>query len=135
MACIFCDIVKKKIAANIIYESNTICCFLDIDPINEGHVLIIPKQHYLDIDEIPDSILFDITALSKNIVAAIKRKYVPDGYSIMQNGGDFNDIGHYHLHVFPRYSGDGFGWTSGKNIFECNESVSEEIKKLLIAIS
>jgi len=131
MSCVFCDIAEKKIEANIIFENDNICCFLDSDPINEGHILIIPKQHYLDADEIPDLILFEIMALSKKLVKMIKVKYSPDGYSIMQNGGIFNDIGHYHLHIFPRYKDDGFGWTFSDNIFNCTKELSREIKNLL----
>jgi len=132
MSCIFCDVATKKINANIVFENDNICCFLDIDPINEGHVLIIPKQHYLDADEIPDFILFEIMALSAKLVRVIKSKYAPDGYSIMQNGGIFNDVGHYHLHVFPRYKDDGFGWTFSDNRFECNEILAQEITELLM---
>lgn len=75
---------------------------------NKGHVLIIPKKHYLDDDEIPTEILLAMMELSKKIVRVIKEIYFPDGYSIMENGGEFNDIGHYHMHIFPRYREDGF---------------------------
>ena len=53
MDCIFCKIVKGELPSNLIYEDDLIMCFLTTEPINEGHVLIIPKNHYLDIDEIP----------------------------------------------------------------------------------
>jgi len=130
--CIFCDVAKKKIDANIVYESNDICCLLDIDPINEGHMLIIPKQHFLDADEVPDSILAEIMLLSKKLIKVLKLKYPLDGYSVMQNGGVFNDVGHYHFHVFPRYKGDGFGWTYGDNKSKANEVIAQEIKDLLL---
>ena len=52
MNCVFCKIVNGEILSNLIYEDESIMCFLDIEPINEGHVLIIPKNHYLDADEI-----------------------------------------------------------------------------------
>lgn len=131
MSCVFCDIVNKKRNANIVFKNENIICFLDNEPINEGHILIIPKEHYLDIDEIPNHILFEIMDLSKKCVDVIKAKYLPDGYSIMQNGGIFNDVGHYHLHIFPRYKGDGFGWTFGGGVYEHNNGLSEELKQLL----
>ncbi|MGL4874783.1 MAG: HIT family protein [Clostridium sp.] len=131
MDCIFCKIVKGELPANIIYEDESIMCFLDIYPFNEGHVLIIPKNHYLDADEIPDEILASMMVLSKKVVKSIKDKYSPNGYSIMQNGGIFNDIGHYHMHVFPRYKGDGFGWTFGNEKHNFSQDIASELKDMV----
>ena len=78
-------------------------------------------------DEIPDELLAHLMSVSKKIVAALKKTYHADGYSIMQNGGKFNDIGHYHLHIFPRYENDGFGWTYGDE----PKAVSSEIAKTI----
>lgn len=100
---------------------------MDMDPINEGHVLLVPKLHYLDVDEIPDEVLVHLMLVSKKIVAALKEIYQPDGYSIMQNGGAFNDVGHYHMHIFPRYREDGFGWTYGSE----EKKVSARIAKVI----
>lgn len=131
MDCIFCKIVDGEIPSNLIYQDELMMCFLDIDPINEGHILIIPKNHYLDADEIPNEILLTMMALSKKIVRAIKEKYSPDGYSIMQNGGEFNDIGHYHMHIFPRYKGDGFGWTFSDTKHDVSQGLANELKEIL----
>lgn len=87
--------------------------FMDMEPINEGHVLLVLKEHYLDVNEIPDELLAHLMIVSKKIVTALKEIYRPNGYSIMQNGRGFNDVGHDHLHIFPRYAGDGLGWTYG----------------------
>ena len=84
--CVFCDIVSKKLKSYIVYENDKIIAFLDNDPINEGHILLIPKNHYLDIDEIPDDVLNEIILVSKKLVNALKKVYKLDGYSIMQNG-------------------------------------------------
>lgn len=131
MDCIFCKIVDGKIPANLIYQDELLICLLDIDPINEGHVLIIPKTHYLDADEIPEEILLSIITLSKRIVKTIKKRYSPDGYSIMQNGGEFNDIGHYHMHVFPRYKNDGFGWTFSGIKHNVSQGIANELRAVL----
>ncbi len=131
MDCIFCKIVKGELPSNLVYEDDLIMCFLTIQPINEGHVLIIPKNHYLDTDEIPTEVVTSIMVLSKKIVKVIKKKYSPDGYSIMQNGGEFNDIGHYHMHVFPRYKGDGFGWTFSDKKHDFSQEIAKELKERL----
>ena len=104
---------------------------MDYAPINEGHILIIPKEHMPDIDEIPDKVLYSLLDLSKRIVSALKKTYSPEGYTIMQNGGEFNDLGHYHLHVFPRYKNDGFGWTDSGKQYDCSMEVALKIKENL----
>lgn len=131
MDCIFCKIVKGELPVNLIYEDESIMCFLTIEPINEGHVLIIPKNHYLDADEIPTEIIVSIMELSKKMVRVIKEKYSPDGYSIMQNGGAFNDIGHYHMHIFPRCKGDGFGWIFSDSKHDFSQGIADELKEML----
>ncbi|MEK6263396.1 MAG: HIT family protein [Clostridium sp.] len=131
MDCIFCKIVKGELPSNLVFEDDLIMCFLTIVPINEGHVLIIPKNHYLDTDEIPTEVVTSMMVLSKRIVKVIKEKYSPDGYSIMQNGGEFNDIGHYHMHVFPRYKGDGFGWTFSDKKYVFSQEIAKELKEML----
>lgn len=127
MDCIFCH--KEKIVTDIVYEDETVMAFMDMDPVNEGHVLLVPKNHYLDADEIPDQEFSHLMIVSKRIVAAIKSVFDPDGYSIMQNGGLFNDVGHYHLHIFPRYRDDGFGWTYGDGIQNGHTEIPEKIKE------
>lgn len=129
--CIFCEIADHKTEARVIYENDDIMAFLDSNPINEGHVLIIPKKHYLDADEMPDELLLEVITISKRIVSAIKKAYKPSGYSIMQNGGQFNDIGHYHMHVFPRYQNDGFGWTDSGEKYDSSEEVAAKIRENL----
>lgn len=131
MDCIFCEIAKGNVIANMIYQDNLISCFLDSDPINEGHVLIIPNQHYSDIDEVSEEVLLDIISLARRIVTALKEKYAPNGYSIMQNGGDFCDFGHYHMHVFPRYKNDAFAWSFSDDSANYSMAIANEIKDLL----
>ena len=126
--CTFCQIANHEIEVNIVYENENVIAFLDHDPINEGHTLIIPKKHFLDADEMPNELLYEIMDVSKRIVSAIKKVYGPDGYSIMQNGGEFNDIGHYHMHVFPRYQNDGFGWTDSGKEYALSAEVAAKIK-------
>ena len=129
--CVFCDIANKKIETSVVYENNNVMAFLDYEPINEGHILLIPKKHYLDVDELPVELLKELMETSQKLVTAVKKVYQPEGYSIMQNGGAFNDVGHYHLHIFPRYSGDGFGWTDSGKQFEHSQNVADTIVEAL----
>ena len=131
MECPFCKIIEKKQEAYIIYESENIIAFLDIDPINEGHILVIPKVHESSIDNMPIHMLTEIMELFQKIVPALKELYNIDGYSIMQNGDDFCDFGHGHFHIFPRYKNDGFGWKYPEGTFEYSAKVAEKIRRLL----
>ena len=63
MECIFCH--KEKLVTDIVYEDDMVMAFMDMDPINEGHVLLVPKNHYLDVDEMPDEILTHLMLVSK----------------------------------------------------------------------
>lgn len=123
--CVFCD--RNKITTDFVYEDDLVMAFMDSEPINEGHILIIPKEHYLDADEIPDEVLARIMIISKKILSVLKEIYKPNGYCIMQNGGEFNDIGHFHLHIFPRYRGDGFTWIYGNE----SKTVNKETAKII----
>ena len=104
MSCLGCKLANNIMETNVVYEDDLITCILDIDPLNEGHTLILPKRHYKDL-------MNAAVIISK----ALKEIYQPDGISTIQNGGEFNDLDHYHMHVFPRYTNDGFGWVEPIN--------------------
>lgn len=102
MACRFCELIRTD--EKTWYKDQWISVFFDIDPIAKGHILIVPNQHFLDIDELPSAVLHRVFQCSQAYVKLLKEKMSPKGYAIMQNGGEFNDIGHFHLHVFPRFN-------------------------------
>lgn len=129
--CAFCNIIKKQADAYVIFESENIIAFLDIAPIHEGHVLIVPKIHESTIQKIPVNVLTEIMELAQKVVAALEEIYDMDGYSIMQNGGQFCEFGHFHVHIFPRYRNDGFGWNYPQGSFEFSDDVAEKIRKAL----
>ncbi len=131
MQCVFCKIANKKIPVHTLYEDDAVMAFLDSDPIQEGHVLIIPKAHFLDVDELPEALLGRIMRLSQRVVTSLKKAYAPDGYSILQNGGACNDIGHYHLHIFPRHEKDGFGWNYPVQNCRADASVADKLSRFL----
>lgn len=129
--CVFCEIIKKQSPAHIVYEDSKLITFLDIEPIHEGHVLIVPKIHVDSIDKIPEDTLTDIMSVAKRMVVALKEVYGNEGYSIMQNGGKYCDFGHAHFHVFPRYDKDGFGWTYPEEASEYSSEIAKRIREKL----
>ena len=106
--CIFCKIVKGEIPCFKILEDDRVLSFADVNPINAGHTLIIPKRHAENIWEIDREDLTAIHQASLKIAKAMKTSLDPDGIAILQlNGKAVNQVVmHYHLHLIPRKSSD-----------------------------
>lgn len=129
--CVFCQIIEKGKEAEIILETENIIVILDIDPINNGHILILPKIHESDFDKLDNSIIYEVMDVAREILKTLRKAFDIDGYSILQNGGTFCDFGHFHLHIFPRYKDDGFKWSSKKQHIANLQKVGRYIKDLL----
>lgn len=108
MKCFGCSLANKMIPVNVVYENIFVCCILDHDPFNEGHVMILPKEHYEDVDELDVETANAIIQASRLLSKAIKALYKPDGITICQNGGIFSELSHFHMHVVPRYKNQSF---------------------------
>lgn len=106
--CLGCSLANKTEPVNIVYENDYVTCFLDHDPFNEGHTLILPKKHFVDVDELDNETASEIMSASIIISKALKQLYKPDGITVTQNGGIFNELTHYHMHVVPRYKNQSF---------------------------
>lgn len=136
--CLFCEIVSGEIPCEKIYEDDLVIAFMDVEPINDGHVLVIPKAHKLDLDDLSEEEANRVMSVSRKVLKGIKKVYKCNGYSVMQNGGEFNDVGHYHMHIYPRYKDDGFGWIYGdfqvKDIHEEGKKLRENLEKGTIEI-
>ncbi|MCS7458881.1 HIT family protein [Paenibacillus doosanensis] len=109
-SCLGCRLALGIQQAQIVYEDQWVTCLLDHEPFSDGHTLIVPKRHVLDVDELDEETAGAVMRASSLLSAALKALYRPDGITVIQNGGAFNDLRHYHMHVFPRYAGDGFAW-------------------------
>ena len=106
-SCIFCKIVRKQAPVSIIYEDETVMAFLDIRPLNEGHTLVVPKKHYVDIFDTPEYQLNKVHTTAKIVSIAVKKTTNADGISVIQQNGKAagQDIFHFHVHVVPRFEG------------------------------
>jgi len=103
MDCIFCKIIEGKIPSYTIFEDEIVKVFLDIHPLTNGHCLIIPKKHYLDLDEIDNDTLIHIMDVARYIKKLLEAKLNIDGITLIQNNGEVQDVKHYHLHLKPHY--------------------------------
>ncbi|WP_033826780.1 HIT family protein [Bacillus andreraoultii] len=106
--CLGCSLANKTEPVNIVYENDYVTCFLDHEPFNEGHTLILPKKHFVDVDKLDNETASAIMSASILISKALKQLYKPDGITVTQNGGIFNELTHYHMHVVPRYKNQSF---------------------------
>ena len=103
--CIFCKIINKEIPANMIYEDKKFLAFLDIKPVSEGHLIIIPKKHIVWMQEADDQTISEIFKLTKKLMLALKKGIKCD---YVQVGIVGNEVPHFHIHLIPRYYGDKF---------------------------
>jgi histidine triad (HIT) family protein len=105
--CIFCKIVRGEIPCFKVYEDEKVLAFEDINPISEGHTLIVPKSHAENLWEISEESLTAIHLASKKVAQAMKEVLKPTGVAALQlNGKGANQVVmHYHLHLIPRVSG------------------------------
>lgn len=108
MDCIFCDIASKISEAEIIFENEKVIAFLDINPVNYGHALVIPKKHFDNFLTIPNNELAGLTKLTQYIAGSVKRALKADGFNIISNNGMSagQSVFHFHYHIIPRYEND-----------------------------
>lgn len=135
MKCLGCRIANCiEPSLNIVYENEWVTCVLDIAPFNEGHTLILPKKHYLDVEELDQTTSYAIMDASQKLSVVLKSMFRPDGITICQNGGMFNDLTHYHMHLIPRYEGDGFSWSEPLHSHGAEKRLSATKDKYLMAL-
>jgi histidine triad (HIT) family protein len=103
MDCIFCKIVAGEIPSYTIYENEYVKCFLDINPISTGHTLIIPKKHFKDVFDIDFEYMNEINKAAKEILNLLNNKLKPQGFKLIQNNGNIQEVKHFHLHIIPSY--------------------------------
>ena len=109
MECVFCDIVEGREPSEVVFEDGETLAFMDINPANPGHTLVIPKRHVRDIYELDDETAAAVMRTTVRVSRAIKRALQPDGMNLVQSNerAASQDIFHFHIHIIPRWYGDG----------------------------
>ncbi len=127
--CIFCKIVKGELPSNKVYEDSDFLAFLTIEPVSEGHLLVIPKKHVVWMQEADDEMISGIFKLTKKLMLAMK-KGLPCDYVLVSVAG--KDVPHFHIHLIPRNMNDNLPeFPKGKH----DQGVAEEvIKKITQAL-
>jgi histidine triad (HIT) family protein len=106
--CLFCKIIAGEIPCFKLFENDETLAFMDINPANEGHALVIPKEHAADVHAVSDAAITATVKTAKKIAAAIDKTLNPDGLNLLQCNGPAaaQSVFHFHMHVLPRQDGD-----------------------------
>ncbi len=107
--CIFCEIAAGRAAAERLLETERVLAFLDVAPVNYGHALVIPKDHYENFLDLPDELWQEMGQVARRVAQALRKGLYAQGFNLGMN--NFEAAGqvvfHAHLHVIPRYASDG----------------------------
>lgn len=130
--CIFCKILNGDIPSAKLYEDEDFAIILDVGPASLGHALILPKEHYGNLFEMPEELLSKCMNLAKVWGDKLVKALNADGLNLVQNNGIAagQTVFHYHLHMIPRYEGDNVGglWTPGTLSEEQKKEILEKVK-------
>ncbi|WP_304507073.1 HIT family protein [Anaerotignum sp.] len=129
--CIFCKIINGDIPSATIYENEEFKVILDRFPANEGHVLILPKQHFANIFDIDPQLAGRLFVLATKIAREMKNVLGFEHLNVMQNNGTVagQTVFHFHLHLIPRYENDGI--TIAYKPMDLTDAQIEDMRKKL----
>ena len=129
--CIFCKIANGEIPSKTLYEDERFRVILDLGPATKGHALILPKDHFSNLFELPDETAGEVMKLARRMAVQMKEKLHADGFNLVQNKGECagQTVMHFHLHLIPRYEGDG-----QHILWKPVETTQEELEQIKNAI-
>lgn len=133
--CIFCKLATNEISSAKVYEDDEFVAFLDIKPVNLGHTLVIPKQHYENLESVPPEIVGKFFKIVQKVAKAVKQATGVEGFNLGLNNGEVAGqvIFHIHMHIIPRQIGDGLElWPQRELTASEQEAVALKIKQALI---
>jgi histidine triad (HIT) family protein len=108
--CIFCDIIKGAAEVSVCYEDATALAFMDIQPVNHGHTLVVPRQHYESFLDLPHDLGLHLFEVAMQLGPVIRKVSGTEGMNLVVSSGASagQDVYHFHIHLIPRRAGDGF---------------------------
>jgi histidine triad (HIT) family protein len=116
--CIFCKIINRELPASIIHEDDQVIAFMDIQPVNPGHILVVPKIHKEFIAELDETLTFRLFNVGAKINRAIRKSEIQSegiNYFLADGEAAGQEVFHTHLHIIPRFHNDGFGLNFPQN--------------------
>ena len=132
MNCVFCKIIERELPAEILFETGSVIVILDINPVNDGHALVIPKMHCQNLWGVEENLYSDILQAAHKVSRAICEATNAKGFNILQNNGKCagQDVFHVHFHIIPRHENDGvrFGFKPKKYNKDCMATLGKNIR-------
>jgi histidine triad (HIT) family protein len=110
-ACVFCDIIAGRAEASVVHEDEHVVAFMDIEPVTDGHVLVVPRVHAASLEDLDEDLGARLFRAGHRLARALRRSGLPcEGVNLFLADGEvaFQEVFHVHLHVVPRTKGDGF---------------------------
>jgi diadenosine tetraphosphate (Ap4A) HIT family hydrolase len=110
--CIFCAVVAREAEASVVYEDETVVAFMDLNPVTPGHLLVVPREHAVGLEDLDGVTSAHVWSVGHDMARALRRSSMRcEGINVFLCDGEvaFQTVLHFHLHVIPRYAGD--GWT------------------------
>lgn len=134
--CIGCKLANNELPIFKIYEDEDLTVILDLYPHSKGHMLILPKEHYENLVDLPTELAHKVMDLSQRLVRVVNELYKPESVIVLQNNGKMNSLSHYHYHVVPHYDYSDINGLYDTSVFERNddeylESLKDEIQAKL----
>ncbi len=127
--CIFCKIIKGEIPSRTIYEDDLIAIIMNINPATNGHLLVIPKNHYENLMDTPNEIItHSMDIVRKKIYPLLKERLNCKGLTISQNNELGQEIKHYHIHLTPRYDNDLLDFNYNKDMISELDEIFNKLK-------
>jgi len=107
--CVFCKVIAGAIPAAVVYEDEHALAFLDIQPAARYHTLVIPKRHFADAFEVPETEFRNVMGAAKQVINLYKKKLGIENLQVVINSGAQaqQEVSHLHVHIVPRQAGDG----------------------------
>lgn len=108
--CIFCEIVHGAGEASICYEDSEAIAFMDIQPVNAGHALVVPREHFDRMEDVPEALAVHLFQVALRLAPVVKRVSRATAINVVVSSGRAagQDVFHHHVHLIPRVEGDGF---------------------------
>ena len=111
--CVFCEIVHGTSPASLVYQDDTVVAFMDIQPITQGHMLVLPREHAVLMTDLNEAAAMRTFKIARRLAAVARHTLGASGINLLVMDGEaaYQDVPHFHIHVIPRYPRDGFGLT------------------------
>ena len=127
--CIFCKIIKGELPSKTIYEDELIKIIMNINPTTNGHLLVLPKEHMVNIMDTTDEVIMHSIKVIRELYPTLKEKLNCKGLTISQNNELGQEIKHFHIHLTPRYDNDLVDFNYNKDMIKDLDEVFEIISK------